>query len=526
MDGSGRAAVTFFHAVSGLRHSLTARTLAISGVFSILIVVALAVLLIAIEGLRDAGRAAVRAQQAVTVGTELQRSVVNLENGLRGYVGTGSLSQLEPFEAARRQYPIEVRRLQALAKDDPQLSMEVNAIAAQVRDYVDLWAVPLLGVASDDLEVARSVIVNETGRQRVRDIRAGFSRMFDRARAEAQRKEDRAESRTDLATALGIAGIVLVLAISIGLAALLRRIVLRPVEQVAQATETVAGGDYSARVPDDRSDEIGDLARSFNAMAESLERTRGELAQRAEELERSNRELEDYASVTSHDLQGPLVTVGMYAEMLAQRLHGEPEARQLAENIREGAAGMRRLVRELLLYARLERRAAEQEPVALSDTVQEALDNLAGPIRGAGAEIDVGELPVVMGDPARLVQLVQNLLTNAIKFTDDDSPRVEVRARREDGMAVVSVRDNGIGLDPAKTEVIFRPFHRLHSGDRYAGTGIGLAVCHKIVDQHGGRIWADSRPGTGATFSFTLPLADEPDGRPPADEVAPAYGSV
>jgi light-regulated signal transduction histidine kinase (bacteriophytochrome) len=243
-------------------------------------------------------------------------------------------------------------------------------------------------------------------------------------------------------------------------------------------------------------------------MAESLERSRIELAHRAEELERSNRELEDYASVTSHDLQGPLVTVGMYSEMLAQRLRDDPDARQLAENIRDGAAGMRKLVRELLAYARLERRQAEPEPVRLDDALREALDNLAGPIVDARAEVEAEPLPVVLGDPPRLVQLLQNLLTNAIKFTADEAPRVDVSASRAGNMAVVSVRDNGIGLDPTKTEVIFRPFHRLHAADRYAGTGIGLAVCQKIVDQHGGRIWAESAPGEGATFRFTVPWVD------------------
>jgi signal transduction histidine kinase len=494
--------------VRRLRQSLTARTLVISAAFALALAGGFFVLVVAIEQLRDAGRAAVRAQQAVTVGTELQKSVVNLENGLRGYVGTGRRRLLDPFQTARREYPKEVMELQALAKDDPQLRAEVQQIAEEVSDYVDLWAIPLLSVAQDDLEVARSVIVNENGRERVERIRSGFRRMFARARAEAQRREQRADRRSSVAVGLGIFGIFLVLSIAAAAAWLLRRVVLRPVQSVAQATETVGAGDLSTRVPADRPDEIGDLARAFNAMAASLELSRVELAERAEDLERSNRELEDYASITSHDLQGPLVTVGMYAEMLTQRLADDPEARQLAENIRDGAAGMRRLVRELLAYARLERRAIEPEPVQLGELVSEALESLAGPIADADAEVQVEPLPAVMGDPARLVQLLQNLLTNAIKFNADGTPLVEVFATSDGEMAVISVRDHGIGLDADKTEVIFRPFHRLHGADRYAGTGIGLAVCQKIVDQHGGRIWAESTPGHGATFSFTLRLAD------------------
>ena len=509
-------------AVSLRRSSLTARTLAISGVFAVLIASGFAVLVVAIGQLREAGQAAVRAQEAVTVGTELEKSVANLEAGLRGFVATGRDSTLAPFTASRKQYPIEVARLKALARDDQALRREADGIAEQVGDYVDLWALPLLGIARENIEVARSVIVDARGRRRVESIRQAFTTMFAHARGEATRLERRANSRSSVALAMGVIGIVAVLALSGVLAWLLRRSVLRPVRVVARATETIATGDLSARVPDERSDEIGDLARAFNAMAGSLERNREELASRTEELERSNAELEDYAAVTSHDLQGPLVTIGMYAEMLAQRTE-DPDNRQLAEHIRDGAAGMRRLVRELLAYARLGRRPTHAQPVPLQEALREALDGLAGPISDAGAQVDVGDLPVVQGDPARLAQLLQNLLTNAIKFTDGDLPRVRIDARIEDGMAVVSVHDNGIGIAPEQTDLIFRPFHRLHGTERYEGTGIGLAVCQKIVAQHGGRIWAEGRPGEGSTFSFTLPLADEPA---PVSASGPVHGGA
>jgi signal transduction histidine kinase len=499
--------------VTWARHSLTARTLAISGVFAVLLAAAFALLVVAINSLRDAGQAAVRAQQAVTAGTELEKSVLNLENGLKGYVASGNRAQLAPFDTARKDYPRQVERLKALARDDAQLRGDVTRISGSITDYVNLWALPVLSIARDDLEIARSVIVNTRGRMRVARIRADFRTLFERARGEAAAKARRADRRSDVAVSMGVAGIILVLALTGGLAWLLRRSVLRPIRKVAGATETIAAGDLTARVPVERQDEIGDLARSFNAMAESLGISQQELAKRAAELERSNRELEDYASVTSHDLQGPLVTIGMYAELLTQRVQ-DPDARELAAHIRDGAASMRRLVRELLAYARLERHAGRRERVPLEEAYGEARDNLAGPIRDAGAEITVeGDLPAVTGDPARLTQLLQNLLTNAIKFTEDGDPRVEVSARPEGpGMVRVSVRDHGIGFQEGQSDVIFRPFHRLHGADRFEGTGIGLAVCQKIVDQHGGRIWAEGRPGEGATFHFTLPLAGDEAG--------------
>ncbi|MEA2293946.1 MAG: hypothetical protein QOE86_1585 [Solirubrobacteraceae bacterium] len=499
---------TFTDVVTWARHSLTARTLAISGVFAVLLAAGFALLVVAINSLRDAGQAAVRAQQAVTAGTELEKSVLNLENGLKGFVASGREAQLAPFRAARKEYPVQVRRLKALARDDAQLRGDVTRIAGSIADYVDLWALPVLSIARDDLEIARSVIVNTRGRMRVARIRQDFRTMFARARGEATAKAASADRRSNIAVSMGVAGIVLVVALSGGLAWLLRRGILRPIRRVAGASETIAAGDLTARVPAERHDEIGDLARSFNAMAESLGISQQELAKRAQELENSNRELEDYASVTSHDLQGPLVTIGMYAELLTQRV-SDPDARELAAHIRDGAASMRRLVRELLAYARLERHAGRRERVPLEESFGEARDNLAGPIADARADIVLaGDLPVVTGDPARLTQLLQNLLTNAIKFTDDGLPRVEVFARAEpDGMVRVSVRDHGIGFSDGQADVIFRPFHRLHGADRFEGTGIGLAVCQKIVDQHGGRIWAEGRPGEGATFHFTLPLA-------------------
>jgi signal transduction histidine kinase len=309
---------------------------------------------------------------------------------------------------------------------------------------------------------------------------------------------------------------VLVIFVAGGVVALLRRQVLRPISRVASASGAVASGNLTVRVATRRLDELGALARAFNTMAASLERNQAELAERAQDLERSNRELEDYASVTAHDLQGPLVTIGMYAGLLSKRLEGDEESRALAEHIRAGAERMRALTRDLLAYARLERETTAADPVELDVVVRDTLEALAGPLRDRRAEVVAEELPAVCGDAARLRQVFQNLLTNAIKFTDGRPPHVSITGGEDaDGMVRVSVRDDGIGFAPGQAELIFRPFQRLHSADRYEGTGIGLAVCQKIVEQHGGRIWAEGEPGEGATFSFTLPRLDVAEPEPP-----------
>lgn len=212
--------------------------------------------------------------------------------------------------------------------------------------------------------------------------------------------------------------------------------------------------------------------------------------------------------MTSHDLQGPLVTIGMYAGLLARKLQDDDEARALAEHIRTGSEGMRRLVRELLAYARLDRHAGTQEPVDLDELVHETLDVLAGPVwTPVPRSSSCRTCPPSWATRGACARCCRNLLANAIKFTEQSFPRVEVSATAQDGQARVSAHDHGIGFAEGQAELIFRPFQRLHSADRFEGTGIGLAVCQKIVEQHGGRIWAEGRPGAGATFHFTLPLA-------------------
>lgn len=477
---------------------------------AVILAAGFALLAVTIGSLRDAGRAALRAQEAVTVGTELERSVVALESGLRGFVATGREADLAPFEAASDAYPRQVQRLRDLARGDASLRADVSAVERQIGDYIDLWAIPLVAIARDQPAYGRALLADDRGRERVRGVQAQLALMFDRARSGAARKEGRAGSRADAAVLLGIVGILLTAVATVGAGQLLRRGILRPIRRVAGASETLAGGDFSARVPDDRADELGDLARAFNAMAASLERHQRELASRAAQLERSNRELEDYASVTAHDLQGPLVTMSMYAGLLTQRLEGKD--RLLAEHIRDNTTDMRRLVRDLLGYARLDRQPGRSDPVELDAVLQHALDSLAGPLQDAGASVRAAPLPGVIGDADRLQQLLQNLLTNAIKFTaDGEPPRIEISGRADSPTeARVSVRDHGIGFPPGQAELIFRPFQRLHSADRFEGSGIGLAVCAKIVEQHRGRIWAEGRPGAGATFHIVLPLTAMP----------------
>jgi PAS domain S-box-containing protein len=232
-----------------------------------------------------------------------------------------------------------------------------------------------------------------------------------------------------------------------------------------------------------------------------------ELAAKAEALERSNAELEQFAYVASHDLQEPLRMVAGFTKLLKKEYGGQlgPEADGYIDFAVDGARRMQRLISDLLEFARVGSRGRSFHPVDLGEIVQDVLRDLQLALADARAEIELGSLPTVVGDRRQLSQLLLNLLTNALKFREPGEPaRVEITAEVHSDRTVVAVRDRGIGIDPRYVSRIFGVFQRLHARDEFPGTGIGLAICKKIVERHGGTIWVDSAPGEGATFYFSI----------------------
>ncbi len=231
------------------------------------------------------------------------------------------------------------------------------------------------------------------------------------------------------------------------------------------------------------------------------------LRQTAEDLARSNRDLEQFAYVASHDLQEPLRVVTGFVQLLEQHCKGQldEKAHSFIEYAVDGAKRMQTLIADLLSYSRVGSRHREPRPTDMGVVLRSALSNLSASIADSAAEITHGELPTVPGDDTQLVQLFQNLVGNAIKFRGEETPRIHVDARREKDHWLFSVRDNGIGIDPEFHDRIFLIFQRLHGRKQYPGTGIGLAICKRIVEHHGGRIWVESQPRQGTTFCFTLP---------------------
>jgi signal transduction histidine kinase len=277
----------------------------------------------------------------------------------------------------------------------------------------------------------------------------------------------------------------------------------------------ISRGDLSREIPVRSRDELGDLATVFNEMIarrrateKALRDHQDELATHAEELARSNAELEQFAYVASHDLQEPLRTVSSYAQLLARRYGaaGGPEGAEYVAFITEAVQRMRALIQGLLDFSRISRQPPEHHTLDLDVIVDAALANLGGAIQETGAQIVRGRMPVLLGDRQQLIQVFQNLIGNALKFRrDGEAPRVELSATRKDGLWTLSVRDHGIGIEPQYAERVFVLFQRLHTRDRYPGSGIGLALCRRIVEAHGGRIWVEPADGPGTDLRITLP---------------------
>ncbi|MFC6718381.1 ATP-binding protein [Natrialbaceae archaeon GCM10025810] len=254
-------------------------------------------------------------------------------------------------------------------------------------------------------------------------------------------------------------------------------------------------------------DENGELDRFIAVHTDVTERKERERA-----LEASNERLEQFAYAASHDLQEPLRMVSSYLTLIERRYGDvlDKDGQEFLEFAVNGADRMREMIEGLLQYSRIEMEGKPLKPVDLNEILEDAKEDLKIQIEETNAEITAETLPRVEGDAGQLRQVFQNLLSNAIEYSGDESPRIDVSAERERDEWIISVRDGGIGIDPASTDRIFEVFQRLHTHEEHPGTGIGLALCERIVERHGGEIWVDSEPGEGSTFSFRLPTIQEP----------------
>jgi light-regulated signal transduction histidine kinase (bacteriophytochrome) len=316
------------------------------------------------------------------------------------------------------------------------------------------------------------------------------------------------------------------LVILVVLAFVLEISVIRPLSRLAGDARQVADGDFAHHVDPGGPQEVRATGTDVNRMRErilaelsaarvahaNLEVAHASLEARTEDLQRSNAELEQFAYVASHDLQEPLRKVASFCQLLQRRYAGrlDEKADQYIEHAVDGAKRMQQLINDLLAFSRVGRTAQQREQVACGMLLAQAWENLGPAVRASHATIEVdGHLPTVLGETSLLTAVFQNLLSNALKFAGAEAPRISVSARRDGDHWLFSVTDNGIGIPAEYAERIFVIFQRLHDKAAYPGTGIGLAMCRKIIEYHGGRIWLDTAVTSGARFCFTLPMRPE-----------------
>ncbi|MCP5419508.1 MAG: HAMP domain-containing protein [Gammaproteobacteria bacterium] len=303
------------------------------------------------------------------------------------------------------------------------------------------------------------------------------------------------------------------------------RVILRYLTSLVRTARRMAAGDYSVRSEwSDDPSEFGSLARAFNALAENLALREQKLREQAEQLERSNVELEQFAYVASHDLKEPLRMVASFCDLLQQRYSHQLDARaqRYIHYAVDGAQRMQTLISDLLMLARVGNQASPPTAVDCQTLLQEVVSDLRHIVHQNQAQISFSNLPCVQGDATQLAQLFRNLLVNALKFRGTLLPQIRIEAVPDNDGWAFAVGDNGIGIAPEYLDRIFLIFQRLHQRDSYPGNGIGLAVCKKIVERHGGRIWVESTLGAGSTFHFTLPQTspshDEGQSGTPSDQ--------
>lgn len=278
----------------------------------------------------------------------------------------------------------------------------------------------------------------------------------------------------------------------------------RTIQRAAEAMRR-AKEDLEIRVAE-RTEELREANARLSVELDERRQAEQRLAQYAQELRQSNAELEQFAYVASHDLQEPLRMVASFTQLLKKRYQGQldQDAEEFIGFAVEGAQRMQVLLNDLLAYSRVGTRGKPFGYVDCNVVLRKTLDNLAPAIAESGATITSDPLPTVLGDDVQLMQLFQNLIANALKFRSREPLKIHVLAGKKDGHWVMGVQDNGIGIAPEHQERIFLIFQRLHSRSEYPGTGIGLAICQKIVERHGGRLWVESQPLRGATFYFTI----------------------
>jgi signal transduction histidine kinase len=469
---------------------------------------ALVLLFNAIQSQQNAATYAQRAEQSVAASARLERLVVDMESGVRGYLLTAEGKFLDPYRKALVLYPAAAGELVQTATTTR--TQEVAAhIQGHIDSYVNDYLRPLLTLSHKAPRLARSGLETGRGRQRVEALRRMF-RVFDTSeqRLADQHRAD-ASSSTTTARIITLAALAAVALLCLGIALYLQVRVIRPVNSLAWSAKRVAAGDLGARVLTVESrTELGEMSVSFNEMAEALERNW--LA-----AHQADRVKEEFFALVSHELRTPLSSIVGYVEVLREETEEQPlspeERERFLEIVNRNARRLLRLVGDLLFVARLEAGKLDlhRSDVDLSEAARDSVETARPQAERAGLNLrgDIADGLHMHGDPDRLGQVMDNLLSNALKFTPEGGD-VGLRLSSNDGRARIEVWDTGVGIPEAEQPRLFERFFRASSATDAAvpGVGLGLSISKAIVESHGGALSFASTESRGTTFRVELPL--------------------
>lgn len=427
-------------------------------------------------------------KDVLAAGDDLLLTMTDAQSDQRGFLLTGNEAFLSQYAAARDKLPGKLVVLRQLTNDNPKQQANIRRLSSLIQVRVSKMEKVLALRPGGHLPEVQAIEAILSGTTLMAQIRQEFSDIADeenRLLAERIRKERLIEIELGSLFAIGIATSLFLLYGA-----------YRVIQQYAAMR-----------------DDAEEAIRTINANLETRIRERtAELEGVNRMLARSNRDLTQFAYIASHDLQEPLRTVGSYAGMLARKYEGklDEQADKYIRFVVDGAMRMQNLVRDLLAYSRAGTGALNREFVNVSLVLERAKESLHLAITEHKAQITTDSLPAVSVDAGRLAQVFQNLIGNALKFSKpEESPAIHIGAWRDTREWVFVVSDNGIGFEPEYAQKIFVIFQRLHRVGAYTGTGLGLAICQRIIETHGGRIWAESEPGVGSKFFFTLPDTGE-----------------
>ena len=491
--------------------SLAARMVGACAVLALCVASVFAVEQVAVSSFRRATKAEARSNDVGRAAVGLEAVVLDLENGLRGFVISGNPALLASWQAARTALPGRLATLERLVAADPAQRARVGELAALISSYQRDYALPLIAIAANSMAAARTPVASAEGEGRIEMIRERFARLLAVDDARASASAATARRRAHRALVLGIGGLGLSVALVLLLAFYLVRSIGRPIRAAAAAATQLAGGDLAARLPAGGPGEIGELTGAFNAMANSLEQSRRELETQNQLLSERDRLKTDLVNIVAHELRAPLTIILGFTNVLQSRRLDEPERTRYLGIIDDQARQLTSLVNDFLDLQQIEEGGLElrQELIDVAALLreQEQLFTAQSPRHTLRCKLPLERTLPVRGDPGRLTQVISNLLSNAIKYSPDGG-EVELIGEWRGDTIHVRVRDHGIGIPPEQQPRIFTKFFRGDAIQRgIPGTGLGLTLAREIIEAHGGRIGFSSTANRGSTFWIELPTA-------------------